>query len=53
MKVEDGTADDRLSDVLITYHSATQHCICEPAGDATVCVWELLFLVLLGLLGIM
>ena len=36
MKVEDGTADDRLSDVLITYHSATQHCICEPAGDLTL-----------------
>ena len=36
VKVEDGTADDRLSDVLITYQSATQHCICEPAGDLTL-----------------
>ena len=36
MKVEDGTADDRVSDVLITYHSATQHCICEHAGDLTL-----------------
>ena len=36
VKVEDGTADDRLSDVLITYHSATQHCTCEPAGDVTL-----------------
>ena len=33
MKVEHGRADDRLCDVLITYHSATQHCMCEPAGN--------------------
>ena len=36
MKVEHGRADDRWCDVLITYHSATQHCKCEPAGDLTL-----------------
>ena len=33
MKAEHGRADNRLCDVLITYHSATQHGICKPAGD--------------------
>ena len=52
VKVEDETTDDRLSDVPITYHSATQHCICEPTGDLTLLWVELPFLVLLWLLGI-
>ena len=35
VKVEEGRDNDRLCNVLIMYHSAAQHCICEHAGDLT------------------